>query len=60
MLPGLVLLLAGWVAGDCSDPLLCPTEFALAHRPLLRFDGSAADYCYPDTAANANNNQALL
>ena len=25
------------------------------NRPLIRFDGSAQDYCYPDEATNANN-----
>ena len=30
---------------------------AVQHRPLLRFDGSADDYCFPDEATNANNGQ---
>merc|ERR1719234_463446 len=34
-----------------------PDEFARLHRPLLRFDGSAESFCYPDTATNENNNQ---
>merc|ERR1712008_662372 len=34
-----------------------PDEFARLHRPLLRFDGSAQTFCYPDMATNENNNQ---
>jgi len=42
---------------DPSDPELCPQEWALQHVPLIRFDGSAQDYCYPDEATNENNGQ---
>ena len=39
----------------CTDPDLCPKEWAFQHRPYIRFDGSAVDYCYPDLATNDNN-----
>ena len=42
---------------QCDDPLLCPHDWALQHRPLIRFDGAAQEYCYPDEATNANNGQ---
>ena len=29
-----------------------PDEFARLHRPLLRFDGSAETYCYPDMVSD--------
>merc|ERR1712154_311857 len=42
---------------ECSDPELCPETWAFQHRPLLRFDRSAEEYCYPDRATNTNNGQ---
>jgi len=42
-------------AEDCQDPEVCPESWALQHRPLIRFDGSAQEYCYPAEATNANN-----
>ena len=41
----------------CSDPELCPEEWAYQHRPYIRFDGSADSYCFPDQATNDNNGQ---
>ena len=46
------LLIVGLVSTGLSKlqlPQLAPEEFARLHRPLLRFDGSAEDFCFPDT-----------
>ena len=52
---GCLVLLAGCVVTStaASLPSLSlahhsPEEFARLHRPLLRFDGSAETFCYPD------------
>ena len=43
------LLIVGLVSTELQLPQLALEEFARLHRPLLRFDGSAEEFCFPDT-----------
>jgi len=45
------------ISNACDDPSMCLHDWAMEHRPLLRFDGGAGSYCYPDEATNDNNEQ---
>ena len=58
-------LLGGWVNSD-PVPLprslahRSPEEFARLYRPLLRFDGSADSFCYPDEVNKPKHELFLL
>ena len=58
-------LLGGWVNSDPA-PLprslahRSPEEFARLYRPLLRFDGSAESFCYPDEVNKPKHELFLL